>query len=140
MYNGSLLRQIVIDWWQTIGFTYDAGGIPLTITYYDETYYYITNLQGDVIGIADSTGALVVSYTYDARGKVLSIAGSMADTRGGQTPLHYGGSVSDQETGLYYLQSRYYDPEIGRFINADNYPTYHRRHYLRHRQNIKLMR
>ncbi|MBE6958455.1 MAG: RHS repeat-associated core domain-containing protein [Ruminococcaceae bacterium] len=89
------------------------------MTYYDETYYYITNLQGDVIGIADSTGALVVRYSYDAWGKLLSITGSMADTLGVQNPLRYRGYVYDQETGLYYLQSRYYDPEIGRFINAD---------------------
>jgi RHS repeat-associated protein len=43
----------------------------------------------------------------------------MASTLGVQNPLHYRGYVYDQETGLYYLQSRYYDPEIGRFLNAD---------------------
>ena len=72
-----------------------------------------------MVGIADSTGALVVRYSYDAWGKLLSITGSMADTLGVQNPLRYRGYVYDQETGLYYLQSRYYDPEIGRFINAD---------------------
>ena len=78
-------------------------GNPLTITYYDEVYYYSTNLQGDVIGIADSTSALVVRYSYDAWGKLLSITGSMADTLGVQNPLRYRGYVYDQETGLYYL-------------------------------------
>ena len=62
---------------------------------------------------------VVVRYAYDAWGKVLSITGSMADTLGVQNPLRYRGYVYDQETGLYYLQSRYYNPEIGRFINAD---------------------
>ena len=72
-----------------------------------------------MVGIADSTGALVVRYSYDAWGKLLSITGSMASTLGVQNPLRYRGYVYDQETGLYYLQSRYYNPEIGRFINAD---------------------
>ena len=61
----------------------------------------------------------MVEYTYDAWGNILSITGSMASTLGRQNPLRYRGYVYDQETGLYYLQSRYYDPEIGRFINAD---------------------
>lgn len=87
---------------------------------YDGTrYYYVTNLQGDVIAILDSTGATVVQYTYDAWGKVLSITGSMADTIGVINPLLYRGYIYDHDTGLYYLQSRYYNPTIERFINAD---------------------
>ena len=65
----------------------------------------------------------MVSYTYNAWGKVLSVTGSMASTLGRLNPLTYRGYVYDWETGLYYLQSRYYTPEWGRFINADNYPT-----------------
>ncbi|MBE6948175.1 MAG: RHS repeat-associated core domain-containing protein [Ruminococcaceae bacterium] len=84
-------------------------------------YYYLVNLQGDVMGIVDSTGNIVVSYTYDAWGKPLSTTGMMASTLGSLNPLRYRGYVYDQETGLYYLQSRYYNPEIGRFINADDY-------------------
>ena len=81
-------------------------------------YYYITNLQGDVIAIADQ-GVVVVEYKYDAWGKLLSITGSEAQMMGRLNPLRYRGYVYDQETGLYYLQSRYYNPEWGRFINAD---------------------
>ena len=82
-------------------------------------YYYATNLQGDVVAILDSNGTAVVKYTYDAWGKVFEPTGSMASTLGIHNPLRYRGFVYDTETGLYYLQSRYYDPEMGRFINAD---------------------
>ena len=61
----------------------------------------------------------MVEYTYDAWGNLLSTTGSLAETLGKLNPLRYRGYVYDHETGLYYLQSRYYDPEIGRFINAD---------------------
>jgi RHS repeat-associated protein len=73
-----------------------------------------------VIGILDSTGTQVVEYTYNPWGEILSITGTMADTIGQQNPLRYRGYYYDNETGLYYVSSRYYDPEIGRWINADN--------------------
>ena len=83
------------------------------------TYYYITNIQGDVIGIANQSGQLVVQYLYNAWGVHLETTGTMAATLGQLNPLRYRGYVYDTETELYYLQSRYYDPELGRFINAD---------------------
>ena len=89
---------------------------------YDGTrYYYVTNLQGDVVAILDANGNSVVQYTYDAWGKVLSITGSMADTIGTINPLLYRGYIYDHDTGLYFLQTRYYNPTIGRFICADVY-------------------
>ena len=60
-----------------------------------------------------------VPYVYDEWGNVLSTSGTMASTLGQYNPLRYRSYVYDQETGLYYLQSRYYNPEWGRFINAD---------------------
>ncbi len=83
-------------------------------------YYYIFNAQGDVIGILDSSGSLVVSYTYDAWGKLLSVTGTGASTIGEINPIRYRGYYYDSETNIYYLQSRYYDPETGRFINSDS--------------------
>jgi RHS repeat-associated protein len=65
----------------------------------------------------------VVEYTYDAWGKLLTTTGSMASTLGVHNPLRYRGYVYDTELGLYYLQSRYYNPEMGRFINADAYTS-----------------
>ena len=90
-----------------------------TVTYNGEVYYYVTNLQGDVIAILDDEGNAVVEYTYDAWGNILTTTGSMASTLGAAYPLTYRGYIYDTESGLYYLQSRYYNPEVGRFINAD---------------------
>ena len=61
-----------------------------------------------------------MTYSYDAWGKLLQIGGGLASTLGQANPLRYRGYVYDSETGLYYLGSRYYDPAVGRFINADD--------------------
>ena len=83
-------------------------------------YYYILSLQGDVVAILDSSGVSVAEYTYDAWGRLLTTTGSMSGTLGLHNPLRYRGYVYDRETGLYYLQSRYYNPTICRFISADS--------------------
>lgn len=106
---------------EVINFAYTAGGAPYGFTYNGTSYFYLLNLQGDIIGIYDSTGTVVVEYTYDSWGKLISITGSLADTIGVKNPLRYRGYYYDTETSLYYLQSRYYDPETCRFINADAY-------------------
>ena len=103
-----------------ITFTYDMFG-PATLTYNGTTYYYLRNAQGDIMGISDEEGNQLVAYTYDAWGKPLSITGTMATTLGEANPFRYRGYFYDDETGLYYLQSRYYDPEVDRFISADGY-------------------
>jgi len=122
VYNGSQLVQLTVG--ETVlSFTYDANGIPQTITENGEVYHYITNQQGDVVAIRNETGALLVSYSYDAWGKVLAIGGPFEASLGFVNPSRYRGYVYDHETGLYYLQSRYYDPEMGRFLNADVYTS-----------------
>ena len=68
----------------------------------------------------NNAGNVVVEYTYDAWGNPLTVTGSAASTLGAANPLRYRGYIYDEETGLYYVISRYYDPEIGRFINADD--------------------
>ncbi len=85
----------------------------------EEYYYYVFNAQGDVIEILDSAGTKVVEYTYDAWGDHLTLTGSMANTIGQKNPIRYRGYYYDTETGFYLTGTRYYDPEIGRFINAD---------------------
>ena len=72
-----------------------------------------------MVAICDASGSKVVEYSYDAWGKVLSTTGSLASTIGVSNPYRYRGYWFDTETGLYYLQSRYYDPQTGRFVNAD---------------------
>lgn len=113
VYNGSSLSQMTVGD-NTLYFAYDASGTPISVTWNGTTYYYATNLQGDVMAILDGTGTAMVEYTYDAWGNILSTTGSMADTLGELNPLRYRGYVYDTETGFYYLQSRYYDPEMGR--------------------------
>ena len=105
---------------KVLHFYYDANGYPLSVVYNDTTYYYATNLQGDVVAIINTSGKQMVGYTYDAWGRLLSTTGSLASTLGTYNPLRYRGYVYDSETQLYYLQSRYYNPTIGRFINADS--------------------
>ena len=129
IYSGSKLLQMEISDTSTgavshtLGFTYDAQGTPQTVTYNGTVYYYATNLQGDIVAILNASGTTVVEYTYDAWGNPLSLIGSLASTLGKHNPLRYRGYVYDQETGFYYLQSRYYDPTTCRFINADAYAS-----------------
>ena len=73
-------------------------------------YYFLTNVQGDITGIVNSTGSTIVSYVYDSWGRLLGTTGVYAGTIGAWNVLRYRGYVYDQETGFYYLQSRYYDP------------------------------
>jgi len=69
----------------------------------------------------DTRGTRVVEYTYDSWGKLLSTIGTLATTLGADNPFRYRDYYYDTEAGLYYLQSRYYDPEVCRFISADVY-------------------
>ena len=85
------------------------------------TYFYVRNVQGDIIALVDADGKVVVQYTYDSWGKVVAVTGELADTVGVQNPFRYKGYYYDNETGMYYLKSRYYDAEIKRFICADGY-------------------
>ena len=66
----------------------------------------------------------MVSYTYDAWGKMISKTGTLATTLGTLQPFRYRGYIFDEETGLYYLRSRYYNPNLCRFINADDGEAY----------------
>ena len=100
-------------------FFYDAQGRATIVQYNRVDYAYLHNLQGDVTGLMDMNGAVVVEYRYDAWGRPTGTWGSLAETLGRDNPFRYRGYVWDEETGLYYLCSRYYDPEWGRFVNAD---------------------
>ncbi|WP_198949148.1 RHS repeat-associated core domain-containing protein [Lottiidibacillus patelloidae] len=102
-----------------IYYTYDSKLISMNLN--GEEYFYVYNLQGDVVGLLDSSGTEVVSYTYDTWGKVISITGTKASTVGEKNPYRYRGYRYDSETGLYYLNARYYNPEWGRMLNADSF-------------------
>ena len=117
-YDGGKLTQMKMGS-STMRFTYGINGHPVSLNYDGTVYYYVTNAQGDVVAILNSSGQEVVSYTYDAWGNMVKKSGSKANDLGTYNPLRYRGYVYDRETGLYYLQSRYYNPTIGRFISAD---------------------
>ncbi len=126
--GGKLLRETITETGKdktvttyTLDFRYDAQGAPysliVTTQGVSQTYYYITNLQGDVMYIVDESGDEVASYDYDPYGKLLHTTGDMAEVN----PIRYRGYYYDNDTDFYYLQSRYYDPAVCRFINHDNY-------------------
>ena len=97
-------------------FLYDENGSMIGFTLDGLQYLYVRNLQGDIVSVVSaSTGASVAEYTYDSWGNILTATGTMAEVN----PIRYRGYYLDAETGLYYLQSRYYDAEVGRFLNAD---------------------
>lgn len=100
-------------------FFYDAQNRPAVVVFNGTAYGYMHNLQGDVIAIVNSAGTKVVEYAYNAWGKPISKTGSLASNLGTLNPFRYRGYVYDEETGLYYLRSRYYDTEWLRFLNAD---------------------
>ena len=118
IYAGDKLMRMTVGN-DTLDFSYDTNGVPLTMTYNGTVYYYITNLQGDVMKLERADGGSGAQYAYDAWGNIIAMSGTLAELN----PLRYRGYVYDQETGFYYLNSRYYDPAVGRFISADNYPT-----------------
>ncbi len=105
----------------TLYYIYDASGSITGLHYNGAPYYFQKSIQGDVLRICNASGAVVVEYTYDAWGNILSVTGSMASTLGQYNSFRYRGYYYDSETDLYYLNSRYYDAEVGRFINADSY-------------------
>ena len=107
-----------------IWYYYNASGAPVAFRIGSVLYIYRKNLQGDITGIYSREGNLLVSYRYDAWGKVTAtnvVGNSTGNTLISRNPYLYRGYRYDRETGLYYLNSRYYDPETGRFINADIY-------------------
>ena len=120
-------NKLVSEYWdgKELEFFYDESGMPYAFSYKSSSsatpvfYYYVTNLQGDVVKILTASGSVVANYSYNAWGKLLSSSGTMASVN----PIRYRGYYFDAETGFYYLVSRYYDPQICRFVNADSFAS-----------------
>ena len=105
----------------TVQFVYDAEGKPFMLRFNGKTdYFYLYNGLGDVVGLVDSSNQVVVRYQYNSWGKVTSSEDTSGVSLATLNPFRYRKYVFDQETGLYCLGSRYYDPEVGRFVNADD--------------------
>ena len=104
--------------WQQ--YLYDGSGQLMAIRYKGADYYYIRDGLMCITGLVDANGTAVVNYFYDSWGRMLNITGSLAASLGKDNPYRYKGCYYDDETGMYYLKSRYYQPEICRFISADD--------------------
>ncbi|UWE05062.1 DNRLRE domain-containing protein [Laceyella sacchari] len=94
-------------------YTYNASNQPLSMMRNNQYYYYQLNGHGDVVAVTDANGTVVATYEYDAFGNVLRETGTL------DNPYRYSGYRYDAETGLYYLQARYYQPEHGNFLTKD---------------------
>ena len=130
--SGLVMQQT--DGTQELYFLYDDSNQPYALVYKSgatETpsfYYYLLNVQGDVVALMNASGEIVAEYQYDPWGvpTVMNSSGTVMEQStfiGNINPLRYRGYYYDTETGFYYLQSRYYDPAIGRFISADTFAT-----------------
>lgn len=100
-------------------FYYDSQRKPAMVRFNGVDYFYVNNVQGDIVAIIDTDGNQVVEYYYDAWGNPISKVGSLANTLGALNPFRYRGYIFDEETGLYYLRNRYYNPAWRRFLNSD---------------------
>ena len=101
----------------TLFFYYNTENSPVALSYNGKMFYYVKNIQGDIVKILDEDGNEKASYVYNTWGDILS---QSEDELSSINPLRYHGYVYDEDTTLYYLQTRYYDPTTGRFINADD--------------------
>ena len=102
----------------TIWYIYDENDLIIGFEYENQTYYFEKNVQGDVVKIYDKSGDVRSEYIYDAWGNIVAVYGDESIAQ--VNPFRYRGYYQDNETGFYYLQSRYYDSETGRFLNADD--------------------
>lgn len=117
-YNGEILAgQKTGD--DVIVFMYDNNSDAFGFIYNETEYYYVKNAQNDIIAIADADGSVIANYYYDAWGYPEDITGNTEIAN--LNPLRYRSYYYDTESELYYLNTRYYSAEIGRFINADGY-------------------
>ena len=98
---------------------YGVNGV-IGFRYKNADYYYRKNFFGDIVAIHNAYGTEVATYTYDAWGKIVAFTDTSGLEIANRNPFRYRSYYYDTETSLYYLESRYYDPETGRFINADS--------------------
>ena len=131
--NGKLMHETRGE--KVFDYCYDANGQLYAVSYKANsstdavTYYYAHNWRGDITSIYDGDGNMVAKYEYDDWGNVLTVTDannkSITDKNhiANLNPFRYRSYYYDSESGLYYLMSRYYDPVVHRFLNADGIGT-----------------
>src|SRR5690606_17211710 len=92
-------------------YLYDENNMLYGIINNGYTYYYVRDILGNILGLVDINGSYVIKYTYNAFGKVLEVEGLLQETLGKDNPFIYKGYYYDNETELYLLTTRYYNPE-----------------------------
>ena len=112
--EGRLIKQS-----NGLEFIYDHTGV-VGIIHNGTQYFYRKDVQGNIIAILDGNGNVVVRYAYDAWGNHTVTAEEKYLPLANANPFRYRSYYFDTETGLYFLQTRYYDPELGRFISQDS--------------------
>jgi RHS repeat-associated protein len=109
-----------------VSLAYDANGNMTSDGTSPVNYFYVLNLHGDVLGLRDSNGNMVVDYFYDSFGHIKTSSGTASTGDGKllrtENPFRYASYFYDEETDIYYLNARYYDPSVGRFITRDVIP------------------
>jgi len=103
-----------------LDYLYDNEDGICGLKYNGTPYYFYKNLQGDIIAITNSSGEVVAKYSYDAWGDCTIDFDDSSVSIATVNPFRYRGYYQDTETGFYYLQSRYYDAVVGRFVNEDD--------------------
>ena len=114
IYVGDMLMQELDEAGNVIAsYTYDGLDRPVSMWRGGQTYYYLLDFLGSVVGLVSSDGNLAATYQYDPWGNLLNSTGSVAN------PLRFAAREYDPESGLHFLRARYYDPQLGRFISRD---------------------
>lgn len=115
-----ILKEVWDNGDEILEMLYDNEDNICGIIYNETPYFFQKNLQGDIIAITDNTGKEVARYSYDAWGACTVVKDTTSPSIATINPFRYRSYYFDKEIGMYYLQSRYYNPIVGRFVNGDS--------------------
>lgn len=117
-----MIQKVLKETWDNsyILYTYDVDGSLISFNYNCIEYFYVKNTQNDILKITDSSGNILVTYDYDSFGNTIKVTDTSGIGLSSKNPYRYRSYRYDTETGYYYLNQRYYDPKVGRFISQDN--------------------
>ena len=121
-YQDGRIKQVEKEGEYSLIYSYSSNGIIQSVSEISnkdiKTYFYLIDIIGNIVGLVDGNGNIVVEYDYSSYGKVEVKKDTVGISK--KDHIRYKGYIYDEETKLYYLISRYYDPEIGRFISPDS--------------------
>ncbi|MCP4166316.1 MAG: hypothetical protein GY759_10535 [Chloroflexi bacterium] len=122
VYDGlSLVQEVAADGAVLVNYVYDGLDHPIAMTLNGTTYFYFYDQLGSVVGLSNGAGQVITTYRYDPWGNIIASAGSNPNL---PNPFRYVGREWDEESGLYYMRARYYDPQTAQFISRDPLPAF----------------